>query len=396
MRLPSVSRIHFIECGANTAMEWGNVGGADGAVHARDAVVLRVHRRPAVDPARPVRRRPGRRLVIVLAEGADGSGMTRTIAMERSARRRASSPGAMNGEMLRPENGYPLRLVVPGVQGVSWVKYLRRARGGRPAVGHARTRSSALRRPDARRTSSPVHVDPGMQVGHHDAVGRPDAARQAATTTSPGSRGRAAARSGASTSRRRRPQLAHRAARRAGAVEGADPLQHRLDLGRRAGGRCSRARSTRPATCNRRSTSCARCAARARSITTTRSSRGGSPRTARSQRAGSERHGRALAPSDRVPHGQRVDRRGSRGRRWRRRGARRRGRRRAGDGVRTDAPAAGEAPGDQRTAGGPGSFADGRQEVLAAHGAGSAARQRPPRCCLGHRRAGDFDGLPPG
>ncbi len=25
MRLPSVSRIHFIECGANTAMEWGNV-----------------------------------------------------------------------------------------------------------------------------------------------------------------------------------------------------------------------------------------------------------------------------------------------------------------------------------------------------------------------------------
>ncbi len=25
MRLPSVSRIHFIECGANTGMEWGNV-----------------------------------------------------------------------------------------------------------------------------------------------------------------------------------------------------------------------------------------------------------------------------------------------------------------------------------------------------------------------------------
>ena len=24
-RFPSVSRIHFIECGANTGMEWGNV-----------------------------------------------------------------------------------------------------------------------------------------------------------------------------------------------------------------------------------------------------------------------------------------------------------------------------------------------------------------------------------
>ena len=32
--------------------------------------------------------------------------------------------------MLRPENGYPLRLVVPGVQGVSWVKWLRRVELG--------------------------------------------------------------------------------------------------------------------------------------------------------------------------------------------------------------------------------------------------------------------------
>ena len=36
----------------------------------------------------------------------------------------------MNGEMLRPENGYPLRMVVPGVQGVSWVKWLRRIEVG--------------------------------------------------------------------------------------------------------------------------------------------------------------------------------------------------------------------------------------------------------------------------
>jgi sulfane dehydrogenase subunit SoxC len=37
---------------------------------------------------------------------------------------------AMNGEMLRPENGYPLRLVSPGLQGVSWVKWLRRLEVG--------------------------------------------------------------------------------------------------------------------------------------------------------------------------------------------------------------------------------------------------------------------------
>jgi sulfane dehydrogenase subunit SoxC len=32
--------------------------------------------------------------------------------------------------MLRPEQGYPLRLIVPGVQGVSWIKYLRRIEVG--------------------------------------------------------------------------------------------------------------------------------------------------------------------------------------------------------------------------------------------------------------------------
>jgi sulfane dehydrogenase subunit SoxC len=35
-----------------------------------------------------------------------------------------------NGEMVRPEQGYPLRLLVPGVQGVSSVKWLRRLKVG--------------------------------------------------------------------------------------------------------------------------------------------------------------------------------------------------------------------------------------------------------------------------
>src|SRR4029434_3146187 len=36
----------------------------------------------------------------------------------------------MNGEMLRPEQGYPVRLVVPGWEGNVWIKWLRRLRGG--------------------------------------------------------------------------------------------------------------------------------------------------------------------------------------------------------------------------------------------------------------------------
>ena len=61
--------------------------------------------------------------------GADGSAMTRTINIENALDDVIVAYG-MNGEMLRPENGYPLRLVVPGVQGVSWVKWLRRLEVG--------------------------------------------------------------------------------------------------------------------------------------------------------------------------------------------------------------------------------------------------------------------------
>ena len=71
----------------------------------------------------------------VLAEGADGSCMTRTIPMEPDRVRRRAGRLGQNGEMLRPENGYPLRLVVPGVQGVSWVKYLRRIEVGDQPYG---------------------------------------------------------------------------------------------------------------------------------------------------------------------------------------------------------------------------------------------------------------------
>jgi hypothetical protein len=66
----------------------------------------------------------------VLAEGADGSSMTRTIPMELIESGEVLIAYGQNGEMLRPEQGYPLRLVVPGVQGVSWVKYLRRIEVG--------------------------------------------------------------------------------------------------------------------------------------------------------------------------------------------------------------------------------------------------------------------------
>ena len=129
LRMPPVSRMHFIECGANTGMEWGNV--AVPTVQYTHGM-LSCSEFTGV-PLRDVLAHCGadlRRGRYVLAEGGDGSGLTRTIPMELIESGEVLLAYGMNGEMLRPENGYPLRLVVPGVQGVSWVKWLRRIEVG--------------------------------------------------------------------------------------------------------------------------------------------------------------------------------------------------------------------------------------------------------------------------
>ena len=137
LRLPPVSRMHFIECGANTGMEWGNVAVptvqySHGMLSCSEFTGV---------PLRLILEDCGidwKKAKYVLAEGADGSSMTRTIPIELVQSDEVLVAYGQNGEMLRPENGYPLRLVVPGVQGVSWVKWLRRIEVGR--LGHWRAR----------------------------------------------------------------------------------------------------------------------------------------------------------------------------------------------------------------------------------------------------------------
>jgi sulfane dehydrogenase subunit SoxC len=128
MRLPSVSRIHFIECGANTGMEWSNVA-VPTVQYSHGMLSCSEYTGVMLSTLLEMCGADLKAGKYVLAEGADGSSMTRTIPMARALDDVMVAWG-MNGEMLRPENGYPLRLVVPGVQGVSWVKYLRRLEVG--------------------------------------------------------------------------------------------------------------------------------------------------------------------------------------------------------------------------------------------------------------------------
>ncbi len=134
MRLPSVSRFHFIECGANTGMEWGNVAvptvqythGMLSCSEFTGVPLITLLEMAGADL------KNGK---FVLAEGADGSSMTRTIPLSQILSGEVLVAYGQNGEMLRPENGYPLRLVAPGLQGVSWVKYLRRIELGDKPYG---------------------------------------------------------------------------------------------------------------------------------------------------------------------------------------------------------------------------------------------------------------------
>ena len=128
MRVPSVSRIHFIECGANTGMEWGNVA-VPTVQYTHGMLSCCEFTGVPLSILLDMAGADTKKGKYILAEGGDGSGMTRTISMEMALDDVLVVWG-MNGEMLRPENGYPLRLVVPGVQGVSSVKWLRRIEVG--------------------------------------------------------------------------------------------------------------------------------------------------------------------------------------------------------------------------------------------------------------------------
>ncbi|MFP4538530.1 MAG: sulfite dehydrogenase [Dichotomicrobium sp.] len=127
LRFPRVNRIYFLECAANSGMEWrgAQLNGCQythGMIH--NVQYTGVWLRPILEEA-------GLKssAAWILPEGADAAAMTRSIPLEK-ALDDCMIAFKMNGEALRPEQGYPVRLVVPGWEGNMWVKWLRRIEVG--------------------------------------------------------------------------------------------------------------------------------------------------------------------------------------------------------------------------------------------------------------------------
>lgn len=127
MRFPRHNKVYFLECAANSGMEWrgaqlNGVQFTHGMIH--NVMYTGVMLRDVLNAAGV--KTEGKWL---LAEGADSSAMTRSIPMEK-ALDDCMIAFKMNGEALRPEQGYPARLVVPGWEGNMWVKWIRRLEVG--------------------------------------------------------------------------------------------------------------------------------------------------------------------------------------------------------------------------------------------------------------------------
>ncbi|MDJ0895547.1 MAG: sulfite dehydrogenase [Alphaproteobacteria bacterium] len=126
-RFPRTNKVHFLECAANGGMEWrgAQLNGCQfthGMIH--NVMYTGVPLRRILDEAGLKTNAKW-----ILPEGADSAAMTRSIPIEK-ALDDCLVAFAMNGEALRPEQGYPVRLVVPGWEGNMWVKWLRRIEVG--------------------------------------------------------------------------------------------------------------------------------------------------------------------------------------------------------------------------------------------------------------------------
>lgn len=147
-RLPSVTRTHFIECSGNGGGELAGNAGVDAS---RSHGLLSNSEWTGVSLATlltTVKCKPEAKWVI--AEGADACRMARSIPMAKALDDALIVYG-QNGEALRPEQGYPLRLLLPGWEGNASIKWLHRLHvAAEPAMTNQETAHYTDLHPDGK------------------------------------------------------------------------------------------------------------------------------------------------------------------------------------------------------------------------------------------------------
>jgi sulfane dehydrogenase subunit SoxC len=120
-RFPSVSRIHFIECSGNLGRTAGaettpgQLAGLTSTSEWTGVPLATLFKEVGASP----------KASWFLAEGMDAAKLTRSIPAEKALQDAFLAYG-QNGEPIRPEQGYPARLFLPGWEGNTHVKWLRR------------------------------------------------------------------------------------------------------------------------------------------------------------------------------------------------------------------------------------------------------------------------------
>lgn len=125
-RYPMTNRVYFIECAGNSGRNTApkppqvNCGAIHGVLSCSEwtgVSLAMLLNEAGIDP----------RASWLLAEGADAAAMSRSIPLEKAL---DDTMVALyqNGERLRPEQGYPARLLLPGWEGNMSVKWLRRVK----------------------------------------------------------------------------------------------------------------------------------------------------------------------------------------------------------------------------------------------------------------------------
>ncbi len=124
LRYPSVTRTYFLECSGNgrtayrtpkPGMTPQQVDGLLGTAEWTGVPLATLFREVGIKP----------KGTWFVAEGGDAARLSRSIPLEK-ALDDALLVWGQNGEALRPSNGYPVRLFLPGFEGNSNIKWVRR------------------------------------------------------------------------------------------------------------------------------------------------------------------------------------------------------------------------------------------------------------------------------